>query len=254
MVTKTSYEPGTPSWVDLMTPDVATSAKFYSDLFGWTVVDPGPEAGGYQMFELDGKTVAGVGPIQNPDMPASWQTYVTVSDADETCAKVTAAGGTIYAPPFDVMTAGRMAVFADSTGAVLAVWEPRDHIGCELVNEPGTLIWNELNTRNVEESTTFYPEVFGWVAGETPGAENYTTWLLNGEGIGGLIEMNAQWPDRVPNHWMVYFCVANLDESIARAQELGATVVVPSFPAGPGVMAVFHDAVGASFSLLEVTA
>ena len=50
MPTRTSYQPGTPSWVDLASPDLAASAAFYSTLFGWEAQDQGPEAGHYTMF------------------------------------------------------------------------------------------------------------------------------------------------------------------------------------------------------------
>ena len=88
-------------------------------------MDAGPpeETGGYGFFLKDGKLVAGYGPQMNPGPPV-WTTYVSVADADETAAKVTAAGGTVLMPPMDVMTAGRMAVFQDPGGAFLSIWQP----------------------------------------------------------------------------------------------------------------------------------
>ena len=60
MPERTSYEPGTPSWVDLGTSDLDASRAFYGELFGWTADEPGPveETGGYTMFRKDGKLVA----------------------------------------------------------------------------------------------------------------------------------------------------------------------------------------------------
>ena len=49
MSERTSYAPGTPSWVDLGTPDVEASTAFYSALFGWDILPGPPEAGGYQL-------------------------------------------------------------------------------------------------------------------------------------------------------------------------------------------------------------
>ena len=47
MPTVDQYEPGTPSWVDLASPDLPSSVSFYRDLFGWEPDDQGPDAGGY---------------------------------------------------------------------------------------------------------------------------------------------------------------------------------------------------------------
>jgi predicted enzyme related to lactoylglutathione lyase len=48
MSERTSYEPGTPSWVDLTTSDPASAREFYGGLFGWEAVEAGPaeETGG----------------------------------------------------------------------------------------------------------------------------------------------------------------------------------------------------------------
>ena len=97
---RTSYAPGTPSWVDLGSPDAKAAADFYGGLFGWKAeMDPRPEAGGYGMFQIDGKNVAGLGPQMNTDMPPYWNVYVTVTDADETLKKVAANGGTAVMGP-----------------------------------------------------------------------------------------------------------------------------------------------------------
>src|SRR5437764_7556734 len=114
MAERTEYAPGTPSWVDLGSPDAGAAALFYGGLFGWTAeMDPRPEAGGYGMFTLAGKNVAGLGPQMNREMPPFWTVYVTVADADETLAKASVAGGTVVMGPMDVFDAGRMAVIKD---------------------------------------------------------------------------------------------------------------------------------------------
>ena len=116
-----TYANGTPSWVDLGSPDIDASARFYGDLFGWTTTEPGPveETGGYRMAQIDGKNVAGLGPAQE-GQPTVWTTYFAVDDADKTVELVTASGGMVFVEPMDVMDAGRMAICADSAGAVSA--------------------------------------------------------------------------------------------------------------------------------------
>ena len=110
---------------------------FYAGVFGWKAeVSDDPQAGGYGMFMLDGKEVAGTGPLMNEQQPVAWTVYVLVDDADATAAKVKAAGGTVFAEPFDVMDAGRMAIVADPSGGVLGIWQPGTHRGFE-VRGPG---------------------------------------------------------------------------------------------------------------------
>src|SRR5688572_8759415 len=138
MPKRTAYPPGTPSYVDIGTPDPEAASKFYSALFGWTVNDLGEEAGGYRMAQIAGDDVAGIGPAQNPG-PPYWTTYFTVEDADITAKKVEAAGGSVLAAPFDVFDGGRMAVFMDPNGAAFNVWQPKGSIGAYRVNEHGTL-------------------------------------------------------------------------------------------------------------------
>ena len=123
------YDNGVPSWVDLSSPDLEGPRTFYSALFGWNCPAGPPEAGGYSVCDLGGKTVAGLGPQMNPDMPPFWMTYVNVDSVDDTLAKVEANGGTVFAPGMDVMDAGRMAVFADPLGAVIGLWQPNEHTG-----------------------------------------------------------------------------------------------------------------------------
>ena len=144
--------------------------------------------------------MAGAGPIMMEGQPPAWTSYISVTDADATIAKVKAAGGMVFVEPMDVLDVGRMAVFADPTGAAAAVWQPRRHIGAGLVNEPGALAWNELATRDVPAATAFYAEVFGWEA-ETAdmGGMEYTTWKLGGNQIGGMMAMPAEVPAEVPS-------------------------------------------------------
>ena len=165
MSERTSYEPGTPSWVDLSTPDVDASARFYGGLFGWEVEAAGTpeETGGYAMFKLRGRNVAGVGPIMQEGQPPVWSTYVSTDDADAAVARAQQAGGAVIVEPMQVMDAGRMAFVAHPSGGYVGLWEPARHIGAELVNEPGALDWNELHTRDVDGAKGFYSALFGWI-------------------------------------------------------------------------------------------
>jgi len=251
------YDDGVPSWIDMQSPDLDKSRVFYSALFGWDV-PPGPEeAGGYGIATLKGKNVAGVGPQMNPAAPPSWMTYVNVDDADATTAKVTANGGQVLVGPMDVMEAGRMAVFADPVGAVIGIWQPNQHLGAQLVNEPGTWGWSELTTTDTRGAKAFYGAVFGWGEethgpGEGGGMDNYTEWKVGDRSIGGMMQKPDSMPAEVPPFWMVYFAVADTDATVARVTELGGGVMMPPMDIEPGRFAVVADPVGAVFSVLAM--
>jgi predicted enzyme related to lactoylglutathione lyase len=253
MPRRESYVPGTPSWVDLASPDVEASVAFYGSLFGWKAPELAPEAGGYRTFELDGVSVAGCAPIMMEGQPPAWLPYVSVDDADASAARVTDAGGTVYVPPMDVLDVGRMVVFADPTGAACALWQAGTHIGAGLVNEPGALVWNELSTRDTGAAIAFYTQVFGWEAGTIDmGGSAYTEWKLGGETIAGMMEMPAEMPAEVPAHWLNYFGTDDTDGTVERATAGGATVVVPPTDIPPGRFSVLVDPGGATFAVIKM--
>ncbi|MET0460267.1 MAG: VOC family protein [Ilumatobacteraceae bacterium] len=245
MVAKSSYQPGTPSWVDLGTPDPAASATFYGDLFGWDVVEGPPEAGGYRMALLRGSAVAGISP-QFASGSAGWTTYVSVADADATAALAVEHGGVAVMVPFDVLSVGRMAVFRDPVGATFALWQPREHPGAAFVNEPGALCWNELITDDVDAAMAFYGPVFGWVRSPMPmGDAEYDVLMLGDRAIGGLV------PAEGPSWWQVSFAVADCDATVAEAVLLGGSIdeQAEDLP-DVGRFAVLADPHGARFGVL----
>jgi len=260
MPERTSYEHGTPSWVDVASPDVDAAVAFYEQLFGWEGSEGGDaeETGGYRMLTQNGKAVAGAMPIRMEGQPPVWTTYVSVDDVDATAEQVKAAGGSVLAEPMDVMTAGRMAVFMDPEGAAFAVWQAKDHIGSELVNEPNSLAWNELRTRDPDGAKAFYSGLFGWEPMAFPDMEGYTIWTVGGSapenGKGGMIDMETiPMPAEVPPHWDVNFAVADADATAARCAELGGTVIVPPMDIPVGRMAGLQDPSGAMFTVIKLS-
>jgi uncharacterized protein len=253
------YPHGTPSWVELSSPDTDASAAFYGAVMGWSATEPGPveETGGYRMFEQDGKRIAGLMGHMQEGQPTAWATYISVTDADDVAAKVAAAGGGVIVAPMDVMDIGRMAFFTDPSGAAFGVWQPRAFTGADLVNEPNSLCWNEVLTRDPASGRTFYPAVFGWTAGRPSfdGApESYVVWERDGHPVGGMMEMTSPpFPAEVPPHWSVCFAVADCDATTAKAREGGATVTMePMDMPALGRFAGFLDPQGASFAVMQL--
>ncbi len=249
----TSYDPGTPSWVDHATKDLEASNAFYGALFGWKAEDQGEDMGHYTLMLKGGKTVAGNMKVMTEEQPSAWITYVSVDDADATVDLAKKAGAMVFAEPMDVSDIGRMAVFADPGGAVIGVWQPKTFAGAELANEAGAFAWNELNTRDLPAARAFYTEVFGWEPNDLDmGGMSYTEWKLGDKTVAGMMTMPDMVPAEVPAHWLVYFGVDDTDASAAKAAELGGTTFVPPTDIPPGRFAVLADPDGAAFAVIKM--
>ena len=242
------YEHGVPSWVDIGVPDLKGAVRFYAELFGWDVQDLGEEAGHYSIVSKGGKQVAAISSGQDPG-PPRWTTYVNVDNIDEVAKIAESSGGSVIVAPMDVMTEGRMAIFKDTTGAFIAAWQPQNHIGAQLVNEPGAFTWSELSTNDLAKSKTFYSDVFGWQWG---GSDEYAEAQVGGRTIAGLMPRRSDMPAEVPDNWLVYFGTDDVDSDAKRAADLGATVIVePTDIPGTGRFAVLMDPQGAAFALFK---
>jgi hypothetical protein len=256
MPTRDSYAQGTPNWVDLQTTDQAAAKAFYGGLFGWSYDDQPMDGGAvYSIAKIGDESVAAIAP-QSPELaaagaPSMWNTYLAVDSVDETSAKVSPAGGTVAMEPFDVMDAGRMAFVIDPSGAAVALWQAGNHIGSSLVNEPGTVVWNELITDN-PAAVTFYEQVLGVTTTTADmGGNKYTMFQVGGKEVAGTTPPQME---GVPNHWHVYFDVTDTDATAAKVTELGGSVMVPPFDTPIGKMAVVTDPQGAVFSLFQASA
>lgn len=255
MSERTSYVPGTPCWVDLGTPDVDAAARFYGELFGWEVPEQpnSAEMGGYRRAMKGGKDVAGMMPLMQEGQPPAWSTYVSVADADAAAKAVAEGGGAVVAEPMDVMDLGRMAVFTDPAGAFFGIWQPGTFAGAELVNEPGAVGWNELSTRDPEGAKRFYGAVFGWEANdlEMEGGGTYTEWRVEGQPVGGMLDMRGRMPDEVPPHWGVYFGTEDTDATVEKVKAGGGELLFGPMDIEPGRFATVRDPFGAFFNVMQ---
>ena len=217
MPTMTSYPHGVPSWIDLATPDPASSKDFYAALFGWQYDDQPTDQEGsdYTMARRNGRNAAGMMRL-SPEMAASgmppvWSTYVNVDDIEVTVAEVQSAGGAVMRPPMDVMDAGRMAVIADPASAVICLWQAGEHIGAEVVNEHGAFSWSELITPDPAAVAGFYEALFGWTTQTAPMPNgDYTVFHVPGGNENGIAGAMAPPMAGMPAHWGVYF---NVDDA-----------------------------------------
>ena len=284
MLERDGYPPGVPCWIDTAQPDSQAAVRFYGELLGWSFEDrmPADAPGHYYMAQMRRRDVAAIGSqLDHAYGKPAWNTYICVDSADDTAAKVKDAGGEILMGPFDVLDAGRMAVLADTSGAVFSVGQANKHKGAQLVNAPGTWNWSNLSTRDPEGSQAFYGAVFGWEAqtvafGELEG----TMWRLPGyaevleaidpglrrrqaqqgvpagfeDAIGWMLPMTSdQSTADTPSDWSVTFAVDDTDLIAARTEQLGGTIIVAPFDVPPARIASLSDPQGALFSVNTFT-
>jgi uncharacterized protein len=256
MSDRDGYAPGTPSWVDLTTPNPEGARRFYHELFGWEHTEPGPieETGGYAMFICGGKLVAGVGPVMQEGEPTFWSTYFDTDDVDALAARVKEHGGSALMDPMDVMEAGRMGLFQHPAAGFFGAWQAGEHKGAQMVNEPVSLAWNALMTRDVEGASAFMHDVFGLKADVQDWGHGAYTVLMNGdESVAGISTMPGGVPDEAPNFWSVSFAVSDTDAVVSHVQELGGTVQMEAMDMhGVGRIAGLADPYGASFSVVQL--
>jgi predicted enzyme related to lactoylglutathione lyase len=249
---RSEYTPGTFCWSELTTADQAAAKAFYGALFGWQAQDSpvGDDGAYYSMQLIQGKPVAAIAPQpeqqRDAGVPPLWSSYVSVDDADAVAERAKALGATIHAPPFDVMSVGRMAVIQDPQGAFFMLWQPKDHFGAALVNVPGALVWNELQSPDLDASAAFYAQLFGWSTEDMPGApERYLTIKNGTANNGGMRDLT---PPSPPN-WLTYFAVEDVDAALAKVGELGGSTLAGPIPISVGKIAVVADPQGAVFAL-----
>jgi predicted enzyme related to lactoylglutathione lyase len=233
--------------------DIDAARAFYGSLFGWEIPPGLPETGGYTMGIKNNRNAAGLAPKMDPEQPSVWTTYIATDNVDESVAKITANGGQVLMEPMDVMDVGRMAIAQDPGGAAFGLWQARAHVGAGIVNEPGSLCWNENMTRSWEACKTFYAAVFGWGYTDMSDAGfKYATFSAAGKDVGGIGELSSDAPAEAPSQWMTYFAVADTDVALDHLVKLGGSIVRPASDSPYGRMATVTDDHGVTFSLISV--
>ncbi|MBS7544517.1 VOC family protein [Ancylobacter oerskovii] len=111
----------------------------------------------------------------------------------------------------------------------------------------GAIVWNELNSHDVEAAKSFYGRLMGWDFVPMPVGDR-TYWVIkkNGVDVGGMFAMNGPEFDSVPPHWMTYVAVDDVDASVKQAKAAGGRALKAPFDIpGVGRIAVVKDAEGA---------
>lgn len=245
--------PHVVTWYEVNTPDREKSVAFYREAFGWTTseMDMGPPAGIYTMLGSP-NPFAGMMIMTSPEwdgIPPHWMVYFGTADYDATVAKIEAAGGKVAYGPMDVPGVGRIGVVQDDQGCHFSIHQPESG-NVEPPDGPPPVTWIENQSPDREKSNAFYTSVFGWSLTEQDMGEfgMYSLFAADGKQIAGAAGMPPG--DEHPAAWLIYFYTPDLDASLAKVQELGATVLLGAMDVpDTGRIAVVADNVGAVFGL-----
>ncbi|MFJ6798136.1 VOC family protein [Streptomyces sp. NPDC091268] len=257
----TDFRTGSPNWLDLGSPDTGAAAAFYGAVFGWRFESAGPEAGGYGFFQVDGKTVAALGPLTEEGAASAWMVHFHTPDIQATTEHVRSGGGRVRMEPMDVMGEGWLAQFTDPQGAQFACWQPGGTGGLELTSAENSLLWVELHVPDPVAAIAFYADLFGWRSAEmeAPGMTYRVLSTADGGaqedtsfgGVAPQAQDAAGGPTTGPR-WVPYFHAADVDATVSAIEGAGGSVLMPAADVPDvGRIAWAADPAGAVFALLK---
>lgn len=244
-------QPGTPCWIELVTPDRDKAVQFYGGLFGWTAGEQSEEFGGYSMFLKGDAPIAGLMPeVEGMTGPPTWSVSLATPDAAKTAALAAEHGGSVVVEPMQIADLGTMVVVTDASGLAHGGWQADTFPGFQTSDEAGDPIWFEAYTKDFPTTSGFLRDVFSWdvvMSGDT----DEFRYASNGDeqsATAGLMDAAAF--DDMPPMWSFYVKVDDMDACLAKVTELGGSVVQGPDDTPYGVLSVVTDPNGQVFKVM----
>jgi predicted enzyme related to lactoylglutathione lyase len=250
------HHTGKVIFVELVTPDLAASKRFYGELLGWSFRDITSGTTEYAEALLDGHAVAGL--FQKKQKPGeqrqpAWLSFFAVADVDAAAKTAEAQGAKLLFGPKSFPERGRQAVLADPQGAVFALLASSSGDPPDVLASPGEWIWNSLLTSDPDADAAFYQAIFGYEVFDLPARAGARHLLLASEDYAraSANSLPAKQPEARP-HWVNFVRVADAQTAAAKAASLGGSVVVaPHLDRHGGKVALVADPQGAVLGLME---
>jgi len=224
-----AYRHGEPAWVDLTTTDDSRALAFYSALFGWRG-DREPIGGGahYTTCLLGAEPVAGITASVPRHGARGWTTYFAVDEIDASVALARRLGARVLSGIVHYKDAGRAVAVEDPQGAVFGLFEAGPRLGITVLNRPGALCWNELDTPEPAQALDFYCPLFDYDVREVSSATGgqYSIFTVDGIPAAGMVALEDDWPTVLPARWLSYFAVTDLADATGRLRELGGSLAL----------------------------
>jgi len=243
-------------FVELVTPDLAASKRFYGELLGWSFRDITDGTAEYAEALLDGREVAGL--FQKKQRPGeqrqpAWLGFFAVSDVDAAEKTAVDRGAKLLHGPKSFPERGRQAVLADPQGAVFGLLASSSGDPPDVLAGPGEWIWNSLLASDPDADAAFYQALFGYEVFDLPARAGTRHVLLASEDYAraSANSLPTKQPEARP-HWVHFVRVADAETAAAKAASLGGRVVVaPHLDRHGGKVALVADPQGAVLGLME---
>jgi predicted enzyme related to lactoylglutathione lyase len=219
--------PGAFLGSDLLTENAVTAAAFYGELFGWDVEKVREDS---YAIHHQGRLIASISRVDSADPGVNesfWLVGIAVADLDKAVNAATRLGAEVREPVTIVEGYGRFAVIADPQGAPVMLIE-QGSIPIGGTTGPGSWVWAELWTRDVDAAADFYAKVIGYRQTEVERRdEKYHVFKFGEEIRAGLVKIPTELENVEPG-WAAYVGVENLANTLARVRELGGRVIFAS--------------------------
>jgi predicted enzyme related to lactoylglutathione lyase len=151
---------------------------------------------------------------------------------DASVASISAEGGQVHMPAFDIPGVGRVAMVTDPQGAPFYIMKPQPPEGDPDAKsdvfsptEAQRVRWNELSTTDQDGAIDFYKRQFGWnQEGAMPMGEmgDYRFIQANGVNIGAIMRKPPQRPVSV---WSYYIGVDDIDRAADAVTDGGGQIL-----------------------------
>ena len=243
-------------WYELMSTDPAGSEDFYKEVAGWTTEGWGEGPAAYTMWKAGDTTIGGVRQLpaeaQQGGAPSHWLAYVGTTDIGASFQKMQSLDGKVHVPPMEIPGVGKIAVFADPFGAVIAMYQPAGDAPSHGVQGPGRFSWHELYTTDLAGGIQFYETLFGWnKTSEMDMGSEHGIYHLYGKGdrnMGGMMKKPEVMPG--PSAWLYYISVKDIRATLEVVTAKGGIVLNgPMEVPGGDLVAQCMDPQGAAFAL-----
>ncbi len=239
-------------WHDLLTDDVNSVKSFYGGLFGWKFDNGGDPDAVYTTILFNGNPIGGIIHLVNKDgetnYASQWMEYISVGDVDVVFQEVKKQNCKVYKEPFDIKHRGRIAVFDDTRGALIAIVNSSTGDPDDVEVEYNNWFWNELWTDDLNNSIEFYKSLFGYSLEEykTQSGDDYIILRTEERRRAGVLKIPFE--DVKPN-WLPFVAVKDVNKVESKVEELGGKILVASEGIIGNEAAIITDPSGAVFTI-----
>ncbi|MCH7964998.1 MAG: VOC family protein [Bacteroidetes bacterium] len=239
-------------WHDLLTDDVNSVKSFYGGLFGWKFDNGGDPEAIYTTILFNGNAIGGIIHLEKKDdetnYASQWMEYISVEDVDGVFQEVIKQNCKVFREPFDIMNRGRIAIFADTRGALIAVVNSSTGDPEDVEVEYNNWFWDELWTDDLNNSVAFYKSLFNYTLEEykTRSDNDYVILRTKEKRRAGVLKIPF---DDVKPNWLPFVAVKDVKDVENKVKELGGDILVASEGIIGNEAAIITDPSGAVFTI-----